>query len=111
MSRLIQNQSVVISSGGTTSGAIDLTGGSTLLGIRLPSAFTGTSVTLTEAPTLNGTYQAVYDNTGTQITFVAAASRTVLISPATVIGLRFVKLVSSGAEGADRTIQLILKEL
>lgn len=111
MSAAVQNRSVVIASGGTTSGAIELEGSATLLGIRLPAALTGTAITLTESTSLTGTYQAVYDNTGTQLTFVVAASRTVMIDPSYTIGLKFVKLVSGSSEGADRTIQLIIKEL
>lgn len=111
MSNLVQHKSVVIANGATTSGAIELEGGATIVGIRLPSAFTGTSITLTESTSTTGTFQAVYDNTGTQITFTVAASRTVLIDPSYTLGLRFIKLVSGSSEGADRTIQVIIKEL
>jgi len=110
MSNLVQHRSVVISSGGTTSGAIELEGGATLVGIRMPSAFTGTAMTFTESTSTTGTFQAVYDSAG-QISLTVAASRTIMIDPARTRGLRFIKLVSGSSEGADRTIQVIIKEL
>ncbi len=100
-----------IASGATTSGAVELPAGVSLLGLRMPSAFTGTAITLTESNSLTGTYQAVYDNTGSQLSFVVAASRTVTIDPSLTIGLRFIKLVSGSSEAADRTVKLITRDL
>lgn len=99
------DKTAVIASGQTTSGAIDLVG-TALVGLFMPSAFTGTAVTFTAAATLTGTYLAVTDSTGAAVSATVAASKYVALSPTTFAGLRYVKLVSGSSEGADRTITL-----
>lgn len=94
-----------IASGQTTSPEVDL-GGSTLVGLFMPAAFTGTAITFTTAATTGGTFVAVYDSSGNAISATVSTSRYVALSPTTFAGLRFIKLVSGSSEGGNRTITL-----
>jgi len=99
---------VVIPNGQTTSAAFDI-GGFTLVGMILPSALTSTAMKINASDSLAGTYVPVYGPTGTQISYTVAASRYVVIPPTDLQGVNFIELVAGSAEGADRTITLILK--
>lgn len=106
-----ETRTATIASGATTSDAIDL-GDYTLAALHLPAAFTGTAITVTTAPTLTGTYQALYAD-ASAVSLAVAASRTV--APVgdeadAIASVRFIKLVSGSAELAARTITLTLKK-
>lgn len=101
------SQTLVIPSGGTA----NTTGftvpiGTVIVGFLFP-AMTGTSVKVQAATTLAGTYNDVYvGSTITGIT-VGASARHVGLTADYIEGLRtvnFLKIVSNGAEAADRTI-------
>jgi hypothetical protein len=94
---------VVLASGGTTSAEIDL-GGTMLVGLQMPSTFTGTSVTFTVANASGGTFQTMKDGAGNSVSKTVAASQYIAIDPTLFRGVRFCKIVSGSTEGADRTI-------
>ena len=100
----------VIASSGTASGAVDLQG-LTLCGFIMPATFTGTLVTFTCSDTLAGTYVPVYDATNTQKSVTVSASRYYALNPSDFAGIRFIKLVSGSAEGAERTITLAARPI
>lgn len=104
------NETVSIASGQQTSDAVD-TRGMVLVGVRMPAAFTGTALTFVSGESFAGTYQDVYNSAGTALSATVAASRTVIFNPTDLAGLQFIKLKSGSAEGADRTITLILRAL
>lgn len=104
---ILTNITATIANGQTTSSEIDLKGAS-MGTIYLPAAFTGTSLTFTAAPTAGGTHQTVYDDSNSAITVTVTQGRNYPI-PAEVMNARFIKLVSSGAEGAARSIVISLK--
>lgn len=100
------NATIAIST--TTSGAIDLQG-LALCQIVMPSAFTGASITFTSSHN-DGTYQALYNSSNTQLSITVGTSRTYNINPADFAGVRYLKIVSASSEAAARTIGLITRE-
>lgn len=102
--RLCYDLSVVIASGQTSSGAVDLQG-TTLVGIQLPATFTGTALTFTAATAIGGTYQAVYSS-GSAYSVTVAQGKFIALDPSVFAGIRFIKIVSGSSEGGARTLEL-----
>ena len=67
--------------------------------VQVPSAFDGTSFTYLSSPTDDGTFQSVRDGAGNAVTTTIAASQDFSI-PESVMGARFLKLVSSDAQSS-----------
>lgn len=103
----IQDASVTISSGSTTSGAF-ATEGLGVVALIMPSAFTGTTMSFTGSND-GATYNALYNTSGTALSITVAAGRNILFSPGDLVGIRFIKLVSGSTEGADRSIRVITR--
>ena len=100
------NLTATILSGATTSGEIDLAG-TDLCGLFMPASFTGTTIKITASNASGGTFVTVQDGLGADFSLTVAASKYIPVSNlALVAGLRFIKLVSGSAEGADRVIIL-----
>lgn len=99
-----------IANGVTTSAAIPTTGLS-LVGVQLPAAFTGT--TLTFQGSVDGTtYQPVYSTTsGTALSYTVAQGHYVAVDPIPFYGLAYIKLVSGSSEGGARSFSVALKGL
>lgn len=97
-----------IANGATTSAAIP-TKGLTLVGVQLPAAFTGTTITFTGS--VDGTtYQAVKSTTsGTALSYTVAQGTYAAIDPIPFYGLAFIKLVSGSSEGGARSFSVTLK--
>jgi hypothetical protein len=100
-------RSVAIANGLTTSGALDLAD-NTLLGIMMPAAFTGTTLTFT-ASADGVTYAALYDSTGAAVSVTVSTSRYIYIDPVIFAGVRYVKIVSGSAESGARTLALVVR--
>jgi hypothetical protein len=91
-----------IPSGQTSSGAIDL-GSARLWAIRTPATLTATALTFTASEDCQA-YSALYDSSGTAISWTVAASRYVVnAAPAQWLSVRCFKLVIGSSEGADRS--------
>jgi hypothetical protein len=108
----LDDLTVTIASGQTTSGAVDLAG-YVLVGIRLPSSFTGTALKISESATFGGTYQNVYlPSTSADLSLTVAQGKSIPIEvPANLLPWRFIKIISGSAEAADRTITLIVRPI
>ena len=91
-----------IASGQTVSNAVDL-GDNTLVGLQL-GTMTGTAITFQASTSLTGTYVAVKGSDGASISYTTASNTYVAIQPAILAGVRFIKIVSNGAEASDRTV-------
>ena len=108
-------RSVVIGSGQSLSGEVDLEGFA-LVGIVMPAAWTAAVLSFAAAAASGGTFNPVYDDAGTEVTVQAAASRAIGVDVVAVAlaAFRFLKL-RSGTAGApvaqvgDRTITLVVK--
>jgi hypothetical protein len=99
-----------IASGETVSGAIDVYPGR-LYGFVLPAAFTGTAITF-QVSEDGSTYRALYDDGNTAVSITVTQARAYAFKVDDFHCLhqwRYIKLVSGSAEGADRTIQLLVR--
>lgn len=97
-----------IANGATVSAAIP-TNGFALVGIQLPAAFTGTTVTF-QGSVDGTTYQVIKSTTsGSSLSYTVAQGTYAAIDPIPFYGLKFIKLVSGSAEGGARTFSVALK--
>lgn len=110
MSTVGRSATITILSGATASNAIDL-GELAIVGIQLPAALTSTALTFTASDTLAGTYNAVTKVDGTAYSIVVAAAKYVVIPPADLCGIHYLKVIAGSAEGADRDIILMLRSV
>lgn len=107
--KIMSTITATIANGQTTSGEIDLRG-RTLYAIYMPDAFTGTALTFTGCHTSGGTFRAIYDQTGNAVSITVAQQRVVSLvdEHLAVRAVPFVKVVSGSAEGAERSLVLLL---
>ncbi len=100
-----------IASGQTTSEAVSLKEAS-IVGIIIPSAFTGTSLTFMVSEEEGGTYkQMTRGIDGASVTALASADDHIAILIGDFLTSKYIKLVSSASEAADREIELIMKHV
>lgn len=97
---------ITITSGQATSSACTVTGFA-ILGLVMPAAFTGASLTFTVSHD-GTTYQSLYDSTNTQVSLTVAASRSYDL-PTALASWPYFKVVSASNEGADRTLYVSMK--
>jgi hypothetical protein len=101
-----------IANGQTTSDAVDL-GPRALLAIIMPATWTAADLTITAANSLAGTYHPVMRADGSTTAIAAytikapSASDYIALNPSDFAALRYIKFVSSGAQAAERKLQLI----
>ena len=106
----LQTVSATIANTATKSGAV-ATGGMALVGIYMPAAFTGTTITFEVHNQETGTYNPVKKSDGTALTYTVdnAAVSYVAIDPSYFYGVFYLKVVAGSAQGASRTLTLALK--
>lgn len=98
--------SVTISDGETESGGLDLRGVS-LVGLRVPSGFDGSSISFNRGDSLEGTYQALQLGNGLDHSVTVAAQKDIALDPSLFLSVRFLKLVAGTPQTGDTTIELI----
>lgn len=106
--KLLKVTSVTIANGGTNSTSVDISR-HTLVGIEFPATLTGTGVTI-QVSQDDTTFATVYQGAG-DVTITKQNSKLVLVGTtyAALEGLgKYLRVVSSGAEGAERTLKLYL---
>lgn len=103
----VQYPAAVIAGSTTASGALK-TGGMSLVGCQMPSAFTGTSISFQVATSLTGAYQALI-NAGGTVSYSTAASKYIAINPVDFYGVQFFKIISNASEGSSRSLVCSLK--
>src|SRR5689334_1690823 len=107
MGTINRGATVTILSGQTVSNAVDIQD-QQIVGLITPAALT--SIAITFQGSHDGvTYNPVTKTDGSNYSLVVAASKYVTINPNDLAGLRFVKVVAGTAEGADRSIILMLR--
>lgn len=94
---------VTIANGGTTSGAVDVSG-FTHVTIVMPSAWTTATLGVEVSNALAGTYVPLHDSSGA-VAITIAASQAITLD---IQSLIFIKLKASASQAAARTITLLL---
>ena len=100
---------VTIANGATVSSELRVGYRTSVVAIVTPAALTGTAVTF-QGSVDGSTFVPVY-NEATQYSVNVSTSRYVALNRSVLSGLQSLKIVSGSAEAADRTIQVILKEV
>lgn len=101
------NASILISA--TTSDVIS-TSGMSLVGVSVPTGFTGTAISFTVSDAADGTFVALKSTTsGTALSYTVAAATYAAIDPKDFYGVKFFKIVSGSTEAAARTLVCSLK--
>lgn len=104
-------RTVTIANGGTTSAAIPVQR-RMVLGLRTPATLTSSAMTFLGSEAFDGTFAAIYDSDGTQISVAVAASRSIGLHGSeadAVSAWPFIKLVFGSAEGGARDIVVVMK--
>ena len=108
-----RTEEVVIASGASQSGAIDLTEkGSIMIGIQMPAAWTAAKLTFLGS--FDGTtYGDLYDESGEYQIYSAVAGAFISTSFLSFLGLRYLKLRSGVTatpvnQGAERTFNIVI---
>ena len=109
MAKNVAVDSVVIANGATTSTAVTLPANKRLLAIITPSALTSTAITFEQSCDDGTTYTPVY-NESSAYSLTVSTSRYNRVVGEVFDGCRIVRLVGGTAEGAARTIKVILGE-
>jgi len=100
---------VTIAQSGTDSSELRVGFRSSVVGIVTPAALTGTAVTF-KASVDGATFVPVY-NEGTQYSVNVGTSRYVALNQSVLRGIQSLKIVSGSSEAAERTIQVVMKDL
>lgn len=104
-------KTVTIATGDTASGVLDL-GSLTLVAIRFPSNFVGTTMTFTDSDTSGGTFDALLKDDGNAYTVTTAASKKSAVDYTKFAGSLFLKLVAGSTQATnDKTITCYLRAL
>jgi hypothetical protein len=99
---------LAIASGATTSNAVDVRDAE-YYAFEMPATFTGATFTVQGARGLDGTFKTVTDSAGTDLSITATDGDLITLSAAQnaqLAPLHFLRIVSAGAEGADREVWL-----
>jgi hypothetical protein len=80
-----------------------------ICGVRIPAAFTGTSIGFTESETEDGTFNAVTWE-GVAVAYPVVAGQTCMFNASIFSGLKWLKLTSNGNEAADRSVEPIYRD-
>lgn len=106
---LATNVTTTIGSAATASATIPMKG-FTLVGVFIPSAFTGSSISFQAGTTATGTFVPVTSGTaGTSLSYAVGTSRYVAIDPKDFYGINFLKIVSGSSEADARTLTCQMK--
>lgn len=100
---------VTIANGGTTTDAVDLEG-KTLVGLFTDSTMTGTAITFQTALSTAGTFVNIEDGDGANISKTMSGGEYIKLNPQDFAGCATIKLVSGSAEGAERTLNLAMRQ-
>lgn len=104
----VHTQSVAFSSG-TTSAATTTLKGNTVVGLIIPSDFTGTEVYF-QVSVDGSTFYNLIDSDGFNRTYTVAASRYLHLEPNVFAGVLYIKVVSNATEGTN-TVDIVLRDI
>jgi hypothetical protein len=99
----------IIANGATVSTIeIDLSGRH-VVGLMMPTAWTTADIAFDLSLDSGANWYPIHDKDGAEIKLTVAASRYVAIPPALLPGLGRIRLRSSQAQGAERSLTLIVR--
>ena len=97
----------VIPNGQTKSAEVN-TRGLQPIGVQLPAAFTGTSISFERARASGGTFGPVQNVSGAGLYSVpCAAGQYIPLDPIVMLGINFLRVVSNSSEAAARDIEVV----
>ena len=96
----------VIPASGTTTATITIPEGKRVVGLIMPSTFTGTTLTFKAGYSTSATPQPVY-NEGSAYSVACATDRFIAVNPNVFLGAFTLQIISGSTEGSERTIQVI----
>lgn len=99
--------SITIASGETVSGAF-YAADAAHVAVELPATFTGTTLTF-QVSTDNTTFQVLRDFQGNVVTAIVTQGVSYDL-PEELVGWHYLKIVSGTAEGAARTLKVVLRK-
>jgi hypothetical protein len=114
-----------IANGQTVSAAVDCRDDYNVVGIVIPTGFTGGTITFQGATDSGNsqfisddqldisklTFNPVVDTTGAAISFTVTTKPShITISPLTLAGVRWIKIVSGSAEAAARQLVVVMEQ-
>lgn len=105
IAKLAENVTVTIPASTTTSDALDLYG-YTLCGFYVPSGMEGATIGFLTAPQSEASYAPMKDGAGSALSKTIAAGDYIYLDPAVFVGVRFLKLVASVTQSANRVITI-----
>lgn len=100
---------MTIANGESNSSALSIQQGCSMVKIKAPAALTGTTLTLQGS--FDGVNFANVTLDGSVVSFTFSASAVFDVNPRASFGLRSVRLVSDGTEGAERTISAVIAKV
>lgn len=107
--RVFISQTVTIASSATTSGSADLQGLG-LVGLIMPAAFTGTTMSF-QVSIDNSTFYDLYNTNNTLVSMAVTQGRAYSFVPGDLLGYRYIKVKSGSTEGGSRVITLVQRVL
>lgn len=110
MAKNLAVQEVTVASGGTTSTSITVDRSRIPIAIQTPSALTSTAMTF-QASFDGNTFAPIHDEgSGSAYSITVAASRFITLKRSAMEGAKFFRVVCGSAEGAARSIQVVVGE-
>jgi hypothetical protein len=105
---------VTITNGQSLSPAVDM-GGTTLVSIQMPAAWTAAGITL-QGSSDGVSFFNIFSSTGVEYALAAAASSFIVLDPVDMLGVRYMKIRSGTAgtpvnQAADRVLTLVTRGL
>lgn len=106
---------VTIANGQSLSGGVSL-GGLRLFGVVMPSGWTAANLTFQASVDGGASWVNLYDANGSEVTVTAGTSRFIALEPALFASLTHLQLRSGTsatpvAQGADRSLSLVLRSV
>jgi len=102
----IRVDTVVIASSGTDSTILKIEGDKYASALRIPAAFTSTSVTF-KSGTSEADMSPVSNLNGVVLTGTVSAGGHYILEPVDFVGIRFIQVISGSAEAAERTLTIV----
>jgi hypothetical protein len=102
----------VIASGQTKSGAVSVSNETQPVALDLPAAFTGAAITFEASTDGGATFHQVMEVDGAAAYSVTvAAAKFVPLDPRVFAGIGSFKVVSGSAEGAERSVRVVMRKV